>query len=149
MDVTLRLWQVVAAAAVAALAVGLMIGRYTAPKAHAGPEYFGVDVPSVGTIYLPTKAEADVFRAAYGRDAKRSEAQANVRAAVPAIEAYYADHGTYRGVTLSKLQQYDAGVKDVSIVRAGRTGYCLESAVGGATYRKSGPGGDTVSGSCR
>src|SRR5436190_23179682 len=47
--------------------------------------------------------------------ANKSAAQANVRAAVPGMEAYNADHATgYVGVTLTKLQQsYDAGIKNI------------------------------------
>ena len=49
-----------------------------------------------------------------------SAAKANVRAAVPGMEGFNADHSTgYTGVTLTKLQQsYDAGIKNIKIVRA-------------------------------
>ncbi|MFL5921898.1 MAG: prepilin-type N-terminal cleavage/methylation domain-containing protein, partial [Gaiellaceae bacterium] len=47
--------------------------------------------------------------------ANKSAAQANVRAAVPGMEAFNADHSTgYTGVTLTKLQgSYDAGIKNI------------------------------------
>jgi hypothetical protein len=150
-DVTLRLWQVILTVVVVALAAGLMLGRYTAPKHHAAtPHYFGVNVGGFGTIYLPSQVEADAFKAAYVDRANSSAAQANVRAAVPAIEAYNADHSNgYTGVTLRKLQtSYDAGVKDISIVWAGSDDYCIESTVGSATYHKAGPVGDIVAGPC-
>ena len=42
--------------------------------------------------------------------ANNSAAQANVRAAIPGIEAYAADNNGYTGATLAKLQgSYDAG----------------------------------------
>src|SRR5881227_1629583 len=49
--------------------------------------------------------------------ANKSAAQANVRAAVPGMEAYNADHATgYTGATLTKLQaSYDAGIKNIKI----------------------------------
>ena len=49
--------------------------------------------------------------------ANKSAAQANVRAAVPGMEAFNADHATgYTGVTLTKLQgSYDAGIKNIKI----------------------------------
>ena len=49
--------------------------------------------------------------------ANKSAAQANVRAAVPAIEAYNADNTStgYIGATLGKLQSIDAGVKNVKV----------------------------------
>ena len=58
-----------------------------------------------------------------------SAAKANVRAAIPGMEGFNADHATgYSGVTLTKLQQsYDAGIKNVSIVRANITSYCVQN----------------------
>jgi prepilin-type N-terminal cleavage/methylation domain-containing protein len=83
--------------------------------------------------------------------ANRSAAQANVRAAVPGMEAFNADHATgYVGVNLAKLQaSYDAGIKNVTIRAATQGGYCLENTVPGTvTYHRSGPAGDIKSGSC-
>jgi type IV pilus assembly protein PilA len=83
--------------------------------------------------------------------ANKSAAQANVRAAVPGMEAYNADHATgYVGVNLPKLQaSYDAGIKNVTIRAATNGGYCLENTTPGTvTYHKSGPSGDIKSGSC-
>src|SRR5438093_898734 len=51
--------------------------------------------------------------------ANNSAAQANVRASVPAIEAYYADNNTYAGATLAYLQTtYDAGIKNIFVKTA-------------------------------
>ena len=83
--------------------------------------------------------------------ANRSAAQANVRAAVPGLEAFNADHATgYVGVNLAKLQaSYDAGIKNVTIRAATQGGYCLENTIPGTvTYHKSGTAGDIKSGSC-
>ena len=83
--------------------------------------------------------------------ANRSAAQANVRAAVPGMEAFNADHATgYVGVNLAKLQaSYDAGIKNVTIRAATQGGYCIENtSPGTVTYHKSGPSGDIRSGSC-
>src|SRR5512135_3272061 len=83
--------------------------------------------------------------------ANRSAAQANVRAAVPGMEAFNADHATgYVGVSLPKLQaSYDAGIKNVTIRAATQGGYCIENtAPGTITYHKSGPSGDIKSGNC-
>ena len=80
-----------------------------------------------------------------------SAAKANVRAAIPGMEAFNADHSTgYTGVTLTKLQQsYDAGIKNVKIVRANTTSYCIQNtSPGTATYHKGGPSGDIVVGVC-
>ena len=83
--------------------------------------------------------------------ANKSAAQANVRAAVPGMEAYNADHSTgYAGVNLAKLQgSYDAGIKNVTVRAATQGGYCIENTLPGTvTYHKSGPSGDIKSGSC-
>ena len=82
--------------------------------------------------------------------ANKSAAQANVRASIPAIEAYYADNNTYAGMTLAALQaSYDAGVKNVSFGSTlNATTYCVQSTVGQATFNKNGPSADIVSGAC-
>ena len=83
--------------------------------------------------------------------ANKSAAQANVRAAVPGMEAFNADHATgYTGVNLAKLQaSYDAGIKNVTVRAATQGGYCVENtSPGTVTYHKSGPSGDIKSGAC-
>jgi type IV pilus assembly protein PilA len=84
--------------------------------------------------------------------ANKSAAQANVRAAIPGIEAYAADNTktNYIGAHLTKLQlSYDAGIKNVTIKSANGTGYCIENTKpAGVLYHKSGPGGDIVPNGC-
>ncbi len=86
------------------------------------------------------------------RDRANSRAaQANVRAAIPAAEAYNADNvGTatdsdasatttgYAGMSLPQLQKIDAGVKNISVVLGtpAETTYCIQSTVGGKTWSK-------------
>jgi type IV pilus assembly protein PilA len=72
--------------------------------------------------------------------ANKSAAQANVRSAVPGVEAYAADNNGYASLSLSALQaSYDAGIKNVTIVSASSVTYCIASTVGGYTYYKAGP----------
>ena len=83
--------------------------------------------------------------------ANKSAAQANVRAAVPGMEAFNADHATgYVGVNIAKLQaSYDAGIKNVTVRAATQGGYCVENtSPGTVTYHQSGPSGDIKSGAC-
>ena len=80
--------------------------------------------------------------------ANKTAAQADVQAAVPAIEAYNADNGTYASADLTALQVYDKGVKNVTVVSAGGTTYCMQSTVAGYTYNKNGPASDVATGSC-
>jgi type IV pilus assembly protein PilA len=82
--------------------------------------------------------------------ANESAAKANVRASIPAIEAFYADNNTYAGMTLANLQaSYDAGVKNITFGSTlNATTYCVQSVVGQATFKKEGPSSDIVAGAC-
>jgi type IV pilus assembly protein PilA len=88
--------------------------------------------------------------------ANQSAAKANVRAAVPAVEAYNADNtGTgnsagYAGLTISALQTYDSALvpTKLTIQSADSVTYCIQSTVGAATWKKAGPGADIVTGAC-
>ncbi len=81
--------------------------------------------------------------------AQRSAAQANVRAALPSIEAYYQDHDMYAddapaAFTVAFLQgNYDAGLKltTVASVDAGDS-YCISNLQGTDKWAyKQGPDG--------
>ena len=82
--------------------------------------------------------------------AEKSASKANVRAAMPAVEAFYADNGTYAGMTLAKLQaSYDAGIKVTLGSTLSSTAYCVKSTVGSSTAHVTGPGGTiTLTGNC-
>jgi hypothetical protein len=82
-----------------------------------------------------------------GSSGSSYDGQTRVRMAIPALEAYNADHGTYKGVTLGALRQYDMGVTGIRVVRATATSYCLESTGPGA-YHKTGPAGEILPGAC-
>ncbi len=83
--------------------------------------------------------------------AEKSTSQANVRAAVPAIEAFYSDNGTYVGVgnastgTPPGISFYDpSSATKVSVSTspaATSTSYCIYATQGGATFFKLGPAG--------
>jgi len=78
-----------------------------------------------------------------------SSAKANVRAALPAVEAFYADNGTYTGMTVLALQAIDPNVKLDGAPVVTATTYCIDSLVSGATWKISGPGSTgVVSGAC-
>jgi prepilin-type N-terminal cleavage/methylation domain-containing protein len=82
--------------------------------------------------------------------ANNAAAQANVRASIPGLEAYAADHATgYTGATSAALQaSYDAGIKHIIVKTATATTYCVQSTVGQSVYKKAGPSADIVSGVC-
>ena len=105
-----------------------------------------VAVPS----YLGFKSRAEV-----------SSAKANVRAALPAVEAFYSDTGSYTGMTLTELRKIDPNVKlsaDPVIIPATATtpqGYCIQSTHNGEAppngkepHKLTGPGGSIVPGTC-
>lgn len=83
--------------------------------------------------------------------AQKTAAQANVRAAIPAAEAYYSDVGNYTNMQLasgdapdaSGLQGIDQGIK-LTKVSSTATTYCLEDQQGSWYGYANGPGG-TVS----
>ena len=82
--------------------------------------------------------------------ANNAAAQANVRASIPGMEAYAADHATgYTGATSATLQaSYDAGIKNIRVKTANSTTYCVDSTVGNSVYKKAGPGAAITSGAC-
>ena len=81
--------------------------------------------------------------------ANNSAAQANVRAAIPAVEAFFADNGTYVGMSLTGLQaSYDQAIKGMAVVSAGASTYCISGSSGATTYYKNGPGGDITATAC-
>jgi type IV pilus assembly protein PilA len=82
--------------------------------------------------------------------ANNAAAQANVRAAIPGLEAYAADHAAgYTGASSAVLQaSYDAGIKNIRVKTATSTTYCVDSTVGASVYKKAGPGAAITSGVC-
>jgi hypothetical protein len=107
-------------------------------EANLGRALREIDRP--GIVHLATKARLEPGDLA------------NVRAAIPGIEAFAADntHTGYIGATVVKLQaSYDAGIKNVTLKGVNGTGYCLENTKPvGVLYHKSGPGGDIVPNGC-
>jgi type IV pilus assembly protein PilA len=81
--------------------------------------------------------------------ASRSAAQANVRAAIPSVEAYYSDHGSYAADSPATFdptfirsnidQGLAAGIK-ITTKNSG-AGYCISSTVGTWVAFVNGPGG--------
>ena len=83
--------------------------------------------------YMGFKASAD-----------SAAARANVRSAIPSIEAYFAlTNSSYVGLNLAWLRQFDPGVKlnDPAAYPAKQTAtsYCVTAIVGGKTWYKAGP----------
>lgn len=79
--------------------------------------------------------------------ASQRAAQANVRSAVPAVEAYYSTHSSYTGMTDAELRLIDSGTR-ANVVSAGAMTYCLSATNGGFTYYKNGPDADITDTPC-
>ena len=85
-------------------------------------------------------------------------AKSNLRAMIPAVEAYLADNGTngYTGMTIDGagglkssynilLEGWDAATSTgVTILSANAATYCIKSVERGITYYKNGPANDIV-----
>ena len=76
------------------------------------------------------------------------QAAKRVRNAIPAIEAYWADHSTYAGLTLTKIRAYDSSIRGVAVKRAGKNGYCIQSTLAGPVVHYDGPAGPLRRGRC-
>jgi type IV pilus assembly protein PilA len=73
--------------------------------------------------------------------AANNAAKANLRAALPAAEAYYADNGSYSGMDATDLAAIDSGVSaTLTVASAGASSYCLTDTVSGKTWSVAGPG---------
>ena len=78
------------------------------------------------------------------RDRANTKASAaNVRAAVPAVETYFSDNGTYAGMTVAALRAIDGGLEPTMVLGAAglqtATSYCISDLVGNKWAKKAGP----------
>lgn len=88
--------------------------------------------------------------------ANDSAAKSNVRAALPAVEAYFASDvvdgggaGAYTGMTIAKLQLIDQNVTLSAEPVVAAATYCVQSTVGSKTWKIAGPGNTApVTGAC-
>ena len=75
----------------------------------------------------------------------------DLRSAVPAVEAYHADHGTYDAaeMTTTALRSYEPSLSDrVQVVSGSERTYCLSATRGGDTVYVAGPGAVIVETPC-
>jgi Tfp pilus assembly protein PilE len=62
--------------------------------------------------------------------ANKSAAGADLRAAIPSVEAFFSDHGTYAGMDAAALKaSYDASISSgiISVYSATGTTYCVQA----------------------
>jgi type IV pilus assembly protein PilA len=81
--------------------------------------------------------------------AQKRAAQSNVRAAVPAAEAYGQDNdGSYTGMTLALLQAIDPALAIDSVAGVSATDFCIQDTVGSHTYHFKRSANVVASGVC-
>jgi hypothetical protein len=89
-----------------------------------------------------------VLATAVAASATVPQAAQRVRAAVPAMEFYAADNGTYAGATTAKLRAIDRSIRNVVVKRATNRGYCIQSTLRGPVVHFDGPKGPVRRGPC-
>jgi type II secretory pathway pseudopilin PulG len=95
---------------------------------------------------------APSYRAFTSR-AHSTAARANVREAVPAIEAYFLlANNSYVGLDLQWLEAFDPGLElddpGATPAKQTATSYCVSSTVGGKTWYKGGPDSPIATSAC-
>ena len=83
--------------------------------------------------------------------ATEAAAQTMIRQIEPSIEAYYADHSTYGGMTLATLRSdYDQAlvISRYRLSGLSDTTYCVDSSYGSSAWRKQGPAAQAEAGTC-
>ena len=95
-----------------------------------------------------TRAHENTLVRKQARAREQAAVVANIRASVPAIEAYWSDNNTYSGMSRAKLRDIDPGIADLSIASARWRTYCIEAIAGESRAFKNGPAAEIMLGSC-
>jgi hypothetical protein len=121
-------WLAVAAAAVVGLFAAVRAVRTTSNEA-------GVDIETL-VSGIPAVAAA-------------GGAAENVRIAIPAVDAYFAENGSYVGLTTDELRRRDPGLNaTVTVAWSRADAACVQSTVRGVTASATRPAGGVVARSC-
>ncbi len=86
----------------------------------------------------------------YQQKATKTTAESNLRAALPAVEAYYQDNATYATMTVTELATYyDQGIAPgVQVLSGSDETYCIRSSHGDVSFFKNGPGATVTTVAC-
>lgn len=108
-----------------------------------------IELTVVITLIAILVAIAVGFQGLARERAGDATARANIRIAVPAIESYRTDQGTYAAMTVAALQAaYSPGIQGINILSADDAGYCVRAVAAGRTWYKNGPGGALTTTAC-
>jgi prepilin-type N-terminal cleavage/methylation domain-containing protein len=78
--------------------------------------------------------------------ASKNTVKTNLRSALPAAQAYYADNGTYVGMTLAALKAINKGLSPtLTVASVTATTYCLTDITNGKRWSVRGPGPKFIS----
>jgi type IV pilus assembly protein PilA len=74
--------------------------------------------------------------------AETRAAQSDIRGALPSVEAFYADKGTYSGLTVAHIRSsIDAGISNKVVLSGlGSAAYCVGATIGNNSWSVQGPG---------
>jgi hypothetical protein len=81
-----------------------------------------------------------------------ARARADLRRILPPADDFFADNGTYRGMTLERLRKgYDTGLPTsrYELESASGNGFCVEAMSGSEVWHASGPADEIGHGPCR
>lgn len=129
-----------------------MLRQLRARIVHGGREQ-GLTLPEllivllIIAILLGIAVPSTLAHRNRGNDAVAS---ANVRQASLAAKTYFQDESTYAGITLDGLRAaYDQSLPaELAFSDLTAEGYCIESTVGGRTWRQDGPGAPIERAAC-
>ena len=130
-------------------------------KSAVAPGVTALDLDALAERLIRERGAVPSFLG-YRARANQAAANANVHAALPAVEAYRADCGKYADATASEcadgiarafdvagLKSYAPGLELQAVKSVGSgSGYCVEARVGGKTASFTGPGGSTAATAC-
>jgi type IV pilus assembly protein PilA len=85
--------------------------------------------------------------------ANKSAAVADVRSVIPSVESYFADKGTYTGMTIAGLkatydQALDPSTYTIPAASLSSTSYCVQAKSQNKTAFKNGPSAQVGTGLC-
>ena len=79
--------------------------------------------------------------------AANNEAKTNLRAALPAAEAYNEDNGSYASMDEASLREIDSSLSStLTVVRSSGSSFCLAETVNGKTWSVLGPNPSSATG---
>ena len=87
----------------------------------------------------------------YQKGWQAARARDYLRRILPPADDYFADNGTYRGMTLEKLRKgYDRGLptEQYELKSASANGFCVEATSGVEVWHASGPSDEMSHGHC-